>query len=113
MEQKIRIGRSKIQGRGVFATKVIYLGEVIDDKVVRGTGFNFSCDPNVMICRVDGDYRYVAALRKISRGEELTVLRGRVDAKNLTKFTPMPGGSWCNCQVCAKRKPDEKRVSKK
>lgn len=96
---KIKIGPSMIQGNGIFAIKEISHGEIIDDQIVKGTGYNFSCNPNVLIaCSEDRKFLMSIALRKITYGEELTV-QCLWPRKSGFVAEPFPE---CNCQVCRK-----------
>ena len=97
---KVRTGRSKISGRGVIATHVIRYGELINGRISGSTGFNHSCDPNVAIVDLpDGVEGF--AVRKIKRGEELTVDYRRLYAR--LPYEHLPHGIVeCNCQSCGK-----------
>ena len=97
---KIKIAKSQIQGNGVFAIKDIPHGEIIDDEIVRGTGYNFSCVPNVIIARSeDGRSLASIALRKIGYGEELTVVCRWPRGDELVVDKPFPE---CNCPTSRK-----------
>jgi SET domain-containing protein len=104
--RRYRLGRSKIQGRGVFATERIrkatriveYTGEIVEEEEATRRAFsrkvvllfdlgdgsyidgdpnapgpcvNHSCDPNCFTTKA-GRRIFIAALRRIEPGEELT-----------------------------------------
>lgn len=66
----IEIRESTIHGRGVFATRLIRIGQWIGPRgIYRRTGFNHSCVPNVKRMEVGP----LVANREIQAGEELTL----------------------------------------
>ena len=69
-----RIAPSDIAGMGLFATKTIKAGQMLDLPVNHPPdgcdGFNHSCDPNLSPRLDEGHTRQ--ALRDIETGEELT-----------------------------------------
>lgn len=84
LREGLRIGESKINGQGLFATKDWKVGEVIgvthlqDERFQDGwcrtaTGgfINHSDTPNIKIVN-DNDMKYGKALRHIFEGEEMT-----------------------------------------
>lgn len=95
---KVRLGKSKIHGLGVFALRVIKRGEVILDTLTHEVGFNHSCEPNLVLTS-DYKVQLVVATKKIIRGEELTVFYVR-DRDQL------PKGMICNCPSCRQKEHD-------
>jgi hypothetical protein len=86
---KIRAKKSPIHGVGVFATGKIYRGQIVlDDKLKEHSGFNHSCNPNVLLVHYKKDL-LVAAMRDIIRGEELTVC-----------YPDIAKPKDCNCGCC-------------
>lgn len=81
---KVKVGRSRIEGRGLIATADIAAGEVIaparigDQRTPAGRFTNHARDPNARMLR-EGNTIYLVALRAISGchggfdGEEVTV----------------------------------------
>ena len=92
---KVRIGRSKIHGVGVFATHVIKRGEVVNVNKIRFRraygGINHSCDPNVVLAYIEKEL-YVIATSDIARREELTTWYRKLHAPR------------CNCPKHRRRK---------
>jgi hypothetical protein len=100
-KRRVRPGRSKIHGRGAFATHVLLKGEVFTINHLgrrKWGGFNHSCRPNVILCWTQDGDQFCVALRRIERREELTVSYS-------IKHGRLRSGERCNC-------PHHKRKSK-
>ncbi len=111
----IRIGDSKIAGRGVFARRTLLPGIRFDDTPAHGTGFNHSCAPNALMVRdLFGQVLYVVPIRMILKGEELTldyrmgqvqrIMTNRAkDYKRLMRLPPRDCRP-CKCSACRRTK---------
>lgn len=94
----IKVAPSKIQGHGVFALRSIPRGTIIYEDVWR-SGFNHSCDPNVVLILENGWVVKKKTIRPIAKGEELTVHYNRRHGRTIPKDC-IP----CNCPVHRKMK---------
>ena len=76
--------QSKVQGKGIFATKDLEANKVLFETLKKTSGalewinlipncsYNHSAKPNCHSLTL-GDYKYLVTLRKIENGEELLV----------------------------------------
>ena len=100
--KKVKVGKSKIHGNGLFANEPIKRGDVIElvhtireiepgvmktTPTLLGRNYNHSDEPNALNV-IDGNNRYLIALKEIENGGEITTnYRNNPDLEQPDSFT--------------------------
>ena len=113
-DRPYRVGKSPINGYGVFATRNLSKGELLPNilctnpehrlgcdngpPVSKFGGFNRSCKPNI---RFLNDGFMGSTMDEIERGIlDTTIIRDIVEGEEMTADYPLRDGFVCNCNEC-------------
>ena len=102
-----QFGRSSIHGFGLFASKRLRKGRVIDvyylDLLPVSHGFNHVCaNPNVKIARDESNAQVIIVLRNVQAGQELNVSYASAGClSKLNNRTVVDKTHYCNCKDCS------------